>query len=158
VTSDLIAGVVAALTFVVGGSVAAIAAVEDARTGRLRNKWTATIAAAAVVGLTTAAVVGGELFRLAAMLVGAALFCFPFLVVHVLVPAGVGFGDVKLTAGLGLYLGWIEPTLSVAAILVATIAFVVVTVMTGAARREARPFGPALVFGAAVATAVSVLW
>ncbi len=151
-TRDLLAAIVAALVFVAGFSVAAIAAVEDARTGRLRNRLTLALAVIAVVGLSAAALIGGDEARLPSMVIGAVMFCLPWFVVHLVSPRGVGFGDIKLTAGLGLYLGWIDPVLSPVATVVAAVLFAAVALAHGAARDETRPFGPALVAGAVLAT------
>lgn len=155
-TRELIGDVLVALSFAVGGLTALVAAVEDARTGRLRNVLTATIAAVGVVGLGIAAIVTGDGVRALGSVVGAVLFAGPWFVMHLIRPKEIGFGDVKLTAGLGLYLGWISPALSPVAVLMATAVFVAASVATRASRREARPFGPALVTGAFVAALLGV--
>lgn len=39
---------------------------------------------------------------------GAVLYCFILLVMHLINPAGMGFGDVKLALLLGLFVGWVS--------------------------------------------------
>ena len=41
--------------------------------------------------------------------IGAAVFAGILLVLHLVSPAGLGFGDVKLGVLLGLYLGAVQP-------------------------------------------------
>lgn len=170
-TSELVSVVLALLTFGAGGAVAAMAAIEDARTGRLRNALTTAIAGIAVVGFGAAALVAADGARFVAMVIGSVLFSVPWFVSHLLNPGGIGFGDVKLTAGLGLYLGWIDPLLSPIAIVVSAVLFVASSVLwrrrrsptttTQAEGRdpETHPFGPALVLAAGVvAAAGAFVW
>lgn len=168
-TSELVAVVLALLTFGAGGAVAVVAAVEDARTGRLRNTLTAALAGIAVVGFGAAALVAADGVRFLAIVVGSVLFSVPWFVSHLVNPGGIGFGDVKLTAGLGLYLGWIDPLLSPIAIVVAAVLFVVssvlwrrrrsATVTTPARGSEPAtyPFGPALVVAAGLVAAAGAV-
>lgn len=153
---ELLASVITGFTFAAGGCVAVFAAIEDARTSRLPNRLTIPLVAIGLVGLTIAAAIAGDPTRLIGMFAGAAMLLLPWFAVHLVTPAGVGFGDVKLSAGLGLYLGWIDPLLSPIATVVAAVLFASSTVARRAARNEARPFGPALVAGA-VLTAVGSL-
>lgn len=142
-----------ALTYAAGAAVAVTAAIEDYRVRRLRNSYTATLAILALVGFGFAALAGDEPFPLLDMALGGALFSGPWLIVHLISPAALGFGDVKLTAALGLYLGWLDPRIALQAIIVATVGFGLVLVVTRSGFAESKPFGPALVLGAAVAVA-----
>ena len=45
--------------------------------------------------------------RSAAAFIGAAAYFLFLFVTHMIYPAGMGFGDVKLAAVMGLYLGWL---------------------------------------------------
>jgi leader peptidase (prepilin peptidase) / N-methyltransferase len=67
-------------------------------------------------------------------------------------PRGMGMGDAKLAAVMGLYLGSaVAPALMIA-VLVGTVAGVAVMLMHGpAARKVAVPFGPFLALGGVVA-------
>ncbi len=91
----------------------------------------------------------------AALIGGAAYFGFLF-VTHLIYPAGMGFGDVKLALVMGLYLGWLGwtpdyPVLGpIRLVLYALMLGCVVGVVFGIGvrvvtkERGAFPFGPAL--------------
>lgn len=63
---------------------------------------------AAIPLLALAALAGGEWSRLGHALIGATLAWLALLVIHLISPAGMGFGDVRLAFVLGLFLGWIN--------------------------------------------------
>ncbi|MGF1597836.1 MAG: prepilin peptidase [Acidimicrobiales bacterium] len=148
--------VVAALTLAVGLVIAVIASVEDLRTHLLRDVRTGALAAVAVAGFTLAAPLGGG-WRPLPMVLGAVAFATPWLVVHLIAPAAAGFGDVKFSAALGLHLGWLDPVLSMWAVVAGCGVFVTWAVAARAARHEPRPFGPALVAGSVIAVGVAAL-
>lgn len=88
---------------------------------------------------------------------GAAAFAF-LLVVHLVQPAGMGFGDVRLAGVIGVYLGWLGLG-QVALGLVAGFALAAVVgagllVVGTAGRRTKVPFAPFMAAGAMV----SFLW
>jgi leader peptidase (prepilin peptidase)/N-methyltransferase len=91
---------------------------------------------------------------LRAVIGGAALFAF-FLVIWLVVPGGMGFGDVKLSGIVGAmtaYLTW--GTLLVGAFggfLLGAVAGVLLIAGRRAGRRSAVPFGPFMILGALVA-------
>ena len=68
-------------------------------------------------------------------------------------PGGMGMGDVKLAAVLGLFLGWEVGVALLVALLAGTIVGVAVIARRGVAegRRTALPFGPFLALGGMVA-------
>jgi len=109
--------------------------------------------------LVVAALAGGTWPALVRAVLGAAAFFTAFLVLALLSPSGLGMGDVKLAAVLGLFLGW----LGWGAVLVGAVAgFVVQAVLSLgllALRRVRRdselPFGPAMLLGAALAIALT---
>ena len=88
----------------------------------------------------------------------AAYFLFLFLT-HMIYPAGMGFGDVKLALVMGLYLGWLgwDPDFPVAgpvrlvlyALMLGCLIGVVFGLVMRAITKErgAFPFGPALAIG-----------
>ncbi len=112
----------------------------------------------AIAGFALAAVVGRMGFPVSDLVVSVAIFAGPWFAAWLISPANIGFGDVKLGAGLGLYLGWLG-------IDVAFTGFVATTTLAGLAallmvvlgrRQTLMPFGPALVGGAIVAVALHI--
>jgi leader peptidase (prepilin peptidase)/N-methyltransferase len=94
-----------------------------------------------------------------AALIGSAAYFFFLFVTHMVYPAGMGFGDVKLAAVMGLYLGWLgwseqHPVagpvrLVFYALMLGCLLGVVfgVAVQVATKKRGAFPFGPALALG-----------
>ena len=110
--------------------------------------------------LLVAALADGAWPALIRAVLGAAALFAAFLVLAVISPSGLGMGDVKLAAVLGLFLGW----LGWGAVLVGAVAGFVVQALLAlvllALRRVRRdsdlPFGPAMLVGAALTIAVAV--
>lgn len=96
-------------------------------------------------GAILGAVIGG---------VGYALFLGITLIAYELIvrKEGMGMGDVKLAALLGLWVGWIHPILVLYALIAASVLGLVVGAGILIVRRESRPypFGPWLALGALV--------
>jgi leader peptidase (prepilin peptidase)/N-methyltransferase len=114
---------------------------------------------AAVLGLLAAvAAVDGQWHRLATAGIGAVAAFAVLLVIWWLAPRGIGFGDVRLSALIGLATGWIgllEVYVAfVSAFILGLLGGVATTVLRGTGRRTRIPFAPALAAGAIVA----VLW
>ncbi|QYH35330.1 A24 family peptidase [Salinibacterium sp. M195] len=88
---------------------------------------------------------------LGALVGGVALFVFYFIVA-LISPRGMGMGDVKLAAVLGIYLGWLGwGVLAVgafAAFLLGGLFAILLLVIGRARRRTAIPFGPWMIAGA----------
>jgi leader peptidase (prepilin peptidase)/N-methyltransferase len=118
-----------------------------------------TLGAGAALLLLPAVADGSWPALLRAVLGAAALFT-AFLLLALVNPRGLGMGDVKLAAVLGLFLGW----LGWGALLLGAVAgFVVQAVLAlallaaGRVRRDSDlPFGPAMLAGAALVIALSV--
>ena len=118
---------------------------------RLPNRIVLPAVAASVPLLLGAALLEGEVSRGATAVVGgAALFLF-YLVLALVSPAGMGMGDVKLAALVGLYAGYLGWTaLAVAAFagfLVGGLAALVGILARRATRTTAIPFGPCMLVG-----------
>ena len=94
---------------------------------------------------------------LRAGLTGAALFAFYFLLAFIY-PAGMGFGDVKLSGVLGIYLGWVAWPLAIigtfAAFLLGGVVGSAVMLRSGEGRKTKVPFGPFMLIG----TYLALLW
>ncbi|MGZ6826701.1 MAG: prepilin peptidase, partial [Mycobacteriales bacterium] len=91
----------------------------------------------------------GDLLR--ALAAGAALYAFYFLVV-LIKPGGMGFGDVKLSGVLGMYLGYLGwGALAVGAFLAFAYGAVIgigVLLLGSGGRKTKIPFGPFMLLGA----------
>ena len=125
------------------------AAVIDLRERRLPDRWVA-FAAAVLAATAWAAWVTGQSIGPSSMLLGAAVLAGPILLLHLVSPHSMGFGDVKASIVLGAAVGWADWGLAVAGLalaagLAATIGIV--------GRRRTIPFGPFLVMGSAIALA-----
>lgn len=130
----------------------------DLRRHLLPDRFTVPALGSGAVLLAAAALVsgGGSEYARAWACAGALLTFY--LVLVLIYPAGLGLGDVKLAAALGLYLGWLSwgaPIVGTFAGFVVGAFVSIVLLATGRAnRRSAVPFGPSMLVGALVA----VLW
>lgn len=91
-------------------------------------------------------------------LAGAAIAFAVFYVIHFVSPRGMGFGDVRLAALVGLFLGWIElPLVAVGLFLAFALASAVgiaLMVLGRRGRKDRVPFGPFLAGGGLLAVFV----
>ena len=119
----------------------------DADHRRIPNKLTLPAAVLAVV-LGTALDPGGEIERLIAGAVAGTVLALPSL----LHPKGMGMGDAKLVAVLGLYLGAAIVPAFFVAFAAGTVAGMAIMIRKGmsAGRKTAVPFGPFLALGGVV--------
>ena len=126
---------------------AAAAAATDWRTHRVPNLLVAIALVPALIAILLA---DDRIHLLASLASGVAVMALPLLVLHLVAPAAMGFGDVNLAVALGAGLGVLEPKLAVLALAAAS----GLTLLAAAwARRAATPFAPGLVIGAAAALA-----
>jgi leader peptidase (prepilin peptidase) / N-methyltransferase len=113
--------------------------------------------------ITLASVLEGNAERIRYAIGGSAFYFVFLLVAHYVHPRGMGFGDVKLAALLGLYVGWLAPSglTVVVLVLYAMLAGFVVGSLAGMVLLAVRgrshhyPFGPFLIGGAMVVMAFS---
>ena len=86
-------------------------------------------------------------------LIGAGLYFGFLFLTHLISPAGMGFGDVRLSLLLGLYLGWIAIVLTAVGLFLACIFGIVLGLGVRMASNGQRhfPFGPGLAAGTMVA-------
>ncbi|MEJ7797632.1 MAG: prepilin peptidase [Solirubrobacteraceae bacterium] len=114
---------------------------------RIPNKLTAPAAVLALV-LGTALDPGGEVERLTAAVIAGGALLLPSL----LAPGGMGMGDAKLVAVLGLFLGRGVGPAFLVAFVVGTIVGIAIMIRKGiaAGRKTAVPFGPFLALGGIV--------
>lgn len=105
---------------------------------------------ALVLLVVPAALDGAWQSLLRAVITGAALYAFYFLLAFIY-PPGMGFGDVKLAGVLGIYLGWVAWPLAVvatfAAFLIGAVVGVAVMIRARTGRKTKVPFGPFMIVG-----------
>ncbi|MGY1634894.1 prepilin peptidase [Geodermatophilus sp. SYSU D01186] len=136
-------------------------AVVDLRHRLLPNRVVLpSLAGGAALLVLPAALDGAWPALLRAVLGAAALFA-AFLVLALVSPSGLGMGDVKLAAVLGLYLGWLGwPAVALGAaagFVVQAVVALGLLVTRRIGLRGELPFGPAMLAGAAVAIGWSAL-
>ncbi len=131
----------------------------DLDTRRLPNVITLPSYPVAVALLVLPAVLDGrwpEFVR--ALAAGVILFAFYFLLAFIY-PAGMGFGDVKLSGLVGIYLGWLGwGALIVGGFLgfaLGALVGVALMVKGRAGRKTALPYGPFMLLGALMAIFVA---
>jgi len=120
------------------------------------RRW--AYAACAVALAADAAVLGSWSALLRAVIAAAAAFGLAALLAAT-IPEGLGFGDVKLLALLGLVLGWIGWGVLLAGVFLGLLTGALVSLVLLATRRAALrtpvPFGPPLLTGAVIALALA---
>jgi len=131
------------MVFVATGlMVMALAAVIDIATAQLPDPL--------VIGVIVAAVFGWAMTDVDArqVVAGALLMGLPVLVVHLISPIAMGFGDVKAALALGALIGLIEATAALFALALATAVMALIGLGFGL---RSVPLGPGLVIGGAAA-------
>jgi leader peptidase (prepilin peptidase)/N-methyltransferase len=104
---------------------------------------------ATVLGLSIAAI--GDPSSLPERAIAAAAAGGVFFLVVLAYPKGMGLGDVKLTAVMGLYLGRnVAPAVLVALLVGSAVGLAMMARQGAAARKQAIPFGPFLALGGVV--------
>jgi leader peptidase (prepilin peptidase)/N-methyltransferase len=135
-------------------------AIIDIQHRRLPDALTLTSYPVALVLLGLAALgTSGGARHFTDALIGMAAAGLFYLVQALIYPAGMGWGDVKLSGLIGLYLGW----LGAAAVLEGLLAGYLLAALTGigllvtrrATRKSQIPFGPFMIAGALIAILAS---
>ena len=116
--------------------------------------------AVSVVIVVAESLRAGQPRRIGFALAGLGIYFGVLLVFHLVSPAGMGFGDVKLAALMGLYLGWLAAGYATVFVLVlyalgigaivASVVGISLIAIQGMNRRTPIPFGPYLAFGTMV--------
>lgn len=109
----------------------------------------------ALLLLVLAAALAGELATALRVVVAGIVLLLFYLLLHVISPAGMGLGDVKLAGILGMYLGLLSWTHVLLGTLLAFVAGALwagsLMVLRRANRKSRFAFGPFMFLGAAVA-------
>ena len=131
----------------------------DLQVQRIPDRITFPTFALSVPAIIVVSVVEDATETIPAAFIGAGAYFLFLFVTHLIYPAGMGFGDVKLAAVMGLYVGWLgwSDDLPVAgplrlvfyALMLGCVLGVVfgLGVQIATRRRGAFPFGPALALG-----------
>lgn len=153
------------LFHVIGALICIALCVTDVRNRRLPDALVAGIAVMVAIAFSTGP--SGDV-ALVDLATGGLRLGVPLLVVHLITPAGLGFGDVKLGFALGAAIGLHDESQAVAGLVVAFVAamphavwLVVRKRRKGTASSQATaksatlPFGLYLVAGAAIVIAIN---
>lgn len=142
----------AVLAFLTMGILGVVLAAVDLEHHRLPDRLTATGAVVSGLALLVDASLMTSWSALLRGLLCAAVAFAVFLLMALISPSGMGFGDVKLATLLSLHTGWLGWQLAILAILggfaAGAVAALILVVTRLATPRTAIPFGPALLFGA----------
>lgn len=133
-------------------AVLAVLSWHDLRTRRIPTAIVNPATAVGFAALAGAAWRSGSPLRLAIAAATAVAAYGVFAVLHALNPGGLGYGDVRLSGLLGLFLGWLGPAAMATATLTGAAGAAAVALATSVRRRDfgaTLPFGPFLVAGAA---------
>jgi len=135
----------------------ALAAI-DLVTLRLPDRIVGPLLMISLVIVVVASVLNHDAVQIRFAIIGGAVYFGFLLLAHLVMPAGMGFGDVKLSAVMGLYVGWV--TVDGLSAVTATLYAMIIGFVVGSAagivvfafRRGSKPypFGPFLLFGAVV--------
>ncbi len=127
----------------------------DASVQRLPDALTIPAAAGTLLLLTLAAAAGDDWHRLLRAVLGGAALAGCYLAANLMRPAAVGRGDAKLSAGLGLLLGWAGWSVLAGGVLAGFLLAAVYGLALLALRRatlsQRIPFGPFMMAGAFLA-------
>lgn len=134
-------------------------ALTDVRTRRLPNRQVALTGAAVLALLTAASVVAGTWAAWGRGLLAGAVLAAAYLIVALVSAGGVGMGDVKLAAVVGLICGWhgwaAVVTATVATFLLAAAVGLALLASRRASRNTTLAFGPFMVAGTLLALATA---
>ena len=149
---DVLPFALALVAFLYLASISVALTLIDLDTQRLPNVIVLPAYVVGVVLLGTSALLLGLLPNfLIALVSAAAMFVF-YLILALVKPGGMGFGDVKLAGVIGLFLGWIGVGSVVvglfSAFLLGGLFSISLLVLRKAGRKSGIPFGPWMLIGA----------
>ncbi|MFF4097921.1 prepilin peptidase [Streptomyces sp. NPDC001903] len=138
--------------FVAVAPVLLLLAVVDLAVHRLPDVLTLPLAAVLAAGLGAAALAPGAAGSWTGALAGGGALAGTYLLLFLLNPAGLGFGDVKLALALGVTLGWygwgVWAVGAFLGFLYGALYGLALVLRGSAGRRTAFPFGPFMAAGA----------
>ena len=157
---DRVTMIAAWMAFVILGI--ALSAI-DIQLHRLPDALNGALFSSGLALLTWDAVLNHRLGHLRSAIFAAILLSAFFWLVNLLSKGGMGMGDVKLAASIGLYAGYIS-ALSVYVAIMASFALgsvvgIVIIILQKGTRKTAVPFGPFMIVGALISIwATPLIW
>jgi leader peptidase (prepilin peptidase)/N-methyltransferase len=146
-----LAGVRGDLTLAAALWAGALAGGADLACREIPHRWVAVMAVAGVYQMAV-----GQVAVIPAVAATAAIGAF-FLAVHLVTRSGLGLGDVKLSVGIALALGWPQAlTATVLGLWAGGLWAALILITRRAERADGIPLGPFLVLGMAVAALLTV--
>ncbi|MBI5162223.1 MAG: prepilin peptidase [Micrococcales bacterium] len=146
------AGVLDLVAFLVLAAASVVLSGIDLSVHRLPDVIVLPTGIAGAVLLSTAALLHSDPFAIARAGIGAAVMFLVYFAIAFVKPGAMGFGDVKLAAVLGLFLGYLGwPQLVVgffAAFVLGGLTGIALILARRAGRRSGIPFGPCMFAGA----------
>ncbi len=145
------------LTYLLLAAVLVAVSAIDIAVHRLPDRIVLPALGVGVVLVVAESLRAGHPQRIAYALTGLGIYFGILLVFHLISPRGMGFGDVKLAAVMGLGLGWLAASYATVFVLVlwalglgavaASVLGILLIAVQGMNRRTEIPFGPYLAFG-----------
>lgn len=146
------AGVLALVAYLYLAAISVALALIDLDTRRLPNAIVVPGYLVGAVLLASSSVLSADFGSLLRAAIGCVALGLAYLLMAVVAPGGMGFGDVKLAGVLGLFLGWIGwgalVVGSIAAFLLGGIFGIILILAHRGGRKTAIPFGPWMLLGA----------
>ncbi|MEO6944811.1 MAG: prepilin peptidase [Lacisediminihabitans sp.] len=146
------AGVLALVAYLYLAAISVALALIDLDTRRLPNAIVMPAYLVGAVLLASSSVLSANFGSLLGAAIGCAALGLAYLLMAVIAPGGMGFGDVKLAGVLGMFLGWLGwGPLAVGAMmafLLGGIFGIILIVARRGGRKTAIPFGPWMLLGA----------
>ncbi len=138
--------------WLVTAPVAVLMALVDWRVRRLPDALTLPLVVILAGALGLVGLLTGEAGAWRRALLGGLLLAACYLLLYVVNPSGIGLGDVKLAAGLGVALGWYGwrtlVTGGAAGVLIGALYGAGLLLVRPGARKTAMPLGPFMIIGA----------
>ena len=151
---QLAAALLALVAFLFLAAVSIALGLIDLDTHRLPNVITYPSFVVLAVLLTASSLLSGDFAAIARAGIGAVVLLAAYLVMALAYPGGMGFGDVKLAAVLGLSMAWIGWGVfavgAFAAFVLGGVFSIVLLATRRAGRKTGIPFGPWMLIGAFV--------
>jgi len=128
----------------------------DLREHRLPNPIVVTAYLGGILGFAVVAITDGDLQILVTVIAGSAIASFAYLVIHLV--GGMGMGDVKYSAVVGLYLGSLGWAYIYVGSLISFACAALWAMILMFSRRERRnvPFGPFMALGVLVSGVIAL--